>query len=130
MAQVTVRFGGYAAIWDRADRAGDVFRKGAFGERRLVPLLWQHRGAAVGEAAVSEDDRGLRVDGVIHDASAATLVQGGAVAGLSVGYRPLAVRQGARRELTRVALAEVSLVAVPMQPLARINQVFNGGSGE
>lgn len=127
---MSLRFEGYAAVWDRADWAGDVFRKGAFGERRLVPLLWQHRGGAVGEAQVREDDRGLRVDGVVHDAAAAGLVRARAVAGLSVGYRPLASRQGARRELMRVALAEVSLVAVPMQPLARIDRIFNEGSGE
>jgi len=127
---MSLRFEGHAAVWDRADRAGDVFRKGAFGRPRLVPLLWQHRGAAVGEVAVREDERGLRVEGVIHDERAAGLVRRGAVAGLSVGYRPLASRQGGLRELTRVALAEVSLVAVPMQPLARINQFFNEGSGE
>jgi hypothetical protein len=32
----------------------------------------------------------------------------------------LHVRQGARRELLDVALVEVSLVAVPMQALARL----------
>lgn len=127
---MSLRFGGYAAVWDRADRAGDVFRRGAFGGARLVPLLWQHRGGAVGEARVAEDERGLRVDGVVHDAGAAGLVRTQAVAGLSVGYRPIAARQGARRELTRVTLAEVSLVAVPMQALARIDRIFNEGSGE
>jgi hypothetical protein len=127
---MSLRFEGYAAVWDRADRAGDVFRAGAFGPRRLVPLLWQHRGAAVGEAAVSEDARGLKVEAVVLDPRAAGAVRAGAVAGLSVGYRPLEARQGARRELRRVALAEVSLVAVPMQPLARIETIFNEGNGE
>jgi phage head maturation protease len=46
------------------------------------------------------------------------------VAGLSVGYRALSVRQGVRRELLQVALVEVSLVAVPMQALARV-EVFD-----
>ncbi|WP_294216148.1 HK97 family phage prohead protease [uncultured Sphingomonas sp.] len=119
-----MRFAGYAAVFDRVDRAGDVVRSGAFAGAGPVPLLWQHRGRAVGGIdRLAEDARGLLVEGVIDDAEAARLVTARAVDGLSVGYRPLVVRQGARRELLRVALAEVSLVAVPMQPLARITQV-------
>ncbi len=117
-------FAGYAAVFDRVDRAGDVMRAGAFAGADAVPLLRDHRGAPVGRIdAIEEDARGLRVTGTIDDAAVARLVRCGALAGLSVGYRPLAVRQGARRELLRVALAEVSLVAVPMQPLARIDRL-------
>jgi len=122
-----LRFRGYAAVWDRADRAGDVFRRGAFGARRLVPLLWQHRGGAVGEAVVAEDARGLLVEGSVEAPEAVRAVRAGGVGGLSVGFRALDARQGARRALIRVALAEVSLVAVPMQPLARIETIFNQG---
>jgi HK97 family phage prohead protease len=119
-----VKFAGYAAVFDRVDRAGDVMRAGAFVGAGPVPLLWQHRGAPVGRIDVlTEDARGLLVEGVVDDAEVARLVTARAVDGLSVGYRPLVARQGARRELLRVALAEVSLVAVPMQPLARITQV-------
>ena len=127
MAGVTVpvRFAGYAALFDRADRAGDVIRAGAFAEAGTVPLLWQHQGLAVGRIVdIGEDARGLRIAGVVEDEALGALVRAGAVAGLSVGYRPVAVRQGARRELLEVALAEVSLVAVPMQALARIDAVF------
>lgn len=120
-----IRFEGYAAVWDRVDRAGDVMRRGAFADAAPVPLLWQHRGAAVGTiAAIGEDAWGLRVEGVVSDPELAALVRGGAVAGLSVGYRALDARQGARREVIHAALAEVSLVAVPMQPLARVERVF------
>lgn len=121
---MSVRFAGYAAVFDRVDRAGDVFRKGAFAGAGSVPLLWQHRGAAVGRIErVAEDARGLRVEGEVDEAHVAGLVQAGALRGLSVGYRPVAVRHGARRELRAVALVEVSLVAVPMQPFARIDVV-------
>ena len=126
MAGVTapVRFAGYAALIDRADRAGDVMRAGAFADTGAVPLLWQHRGRPVGRiVAIGEDARGLRVAGEVDDPRVAALVRQGAIDGLSVGYRPLRVAQGARRELLRVALAEVSLVAVPMQPGARIDRV-------
>jgi hypothetical protein len=124
VAQV-IRFEGYAAVFDRVDRAGDVIRAGAFGVPPAVPLLWGHRGGAVGTIeAIGEDARGLRVVGVVEDGEAARLVRAGALAGLSVGYRPLVVRQGARRELLTLDLIEVSLVAVPMQALARIARIF------
>ncbi|WP_230631489.1 HK97 family phage prohead protease [Sphingomonas sp. Leaf37] len=119
-----MRFGGYAAIFDRVDRAGDVIRAGAFAGAGPVPLLWQHGGRAVGRiVTLGEDARGLRVEGEVDDPDVAALVARRALDGLSVGYRAVEVRQGARRELVRVTLAEVSLVAVPMQPLARIDRV-------
>lgn len=118
-----MRFEGYAAVFGAVDRAGDVFRAGAFGGAQEVPLLVQHRGAAVGTISVAEDARGLRVSGEIADAGVASLVRTGALTGLSVGYRPEAVRQGVHRELSRVALVEVSLVAQPMQRLARVEVV-------
>jgi len=37
-----IRFAGYAALFDRVDRAGDVIRRGAFARAGPVPLLWQH----------------------------------------------------------------------------------------
>ncbi|MEA1085338.1 HK97 family phage prohead protease [Sphingomonas sp. CD22] len=126
MAGVTapVRFAGYAALFDRADRAGDVMRPGAFADAGAVPLLWQHRGRPVGRiVGIGEDARGLRIAGEVDDPRVAALVRGHAIDGLSVGYRPLSVAQGARRELLRVALVEVSLVAVPMQPGARIDRI-------
>ncbi|KQM53366.1 peptidase U35 [Sphingomonas sp. Leaf208] len=117
-------FAGYAAVFDVVDRAGDVMRRGAFSGAGLVPLLWQHRGVAVGSlSVVAEDARGLRVEGVVADLELAGLVRSGAVAGLSVGYRALRVRQGVRRELLAVDLVEVSLVAVPMQALARVEVI-------
>lgn len=112
-----VRFEGYAAVWDRVDRAGDVVRRGAFREAGRVPVLLNHSGSAVGEiTAVEEDARGLRVEGAVE----APVAVG---AGLSVGYRVRAARQGVWRELLRCDLLEVSLVGVPMQPLARVDRV-------
>jgi uncharacterized protein len=121
---VSVRFEGYAAVFDRADRGGDVVRRGAFGAVGAVPLLWQHRGEPVGAIdAIEEDATGLRVAGRVTAPALARLVAAGAVAGLSIGYRALDTRQGVRRELRRVALIEVSLVARPMQPCARVTMV-------
>ncbi len=119
-----IRLSGLAAVYDRVDRAGDVIRPGAFGRAMRVPLLRQHRGAPVGEIlSIGEEAGGLRVEARVDEAEAARLVACGALPGLSVGYRARVVRQGARREIVRADLVEVSLVAVPMQPAARVERV-------
>ena len=123
---MSLRFAGYAAVFDRVDRGGDVIRAGAFDVSGSVPLLWHHRGAPVGVVErVVPDARGLRVIGRIDDAALAGMVRGGGVSGLSIGYRVRAgVRTGgAVRELTALDLIEVSLVAQPMQPLARVHAI-------
>ena len=128
---MTVRFAGYASVFDRVDRGGDVVRSGAFAatlkEGRAVPLLWQHRpGAVVGAIeTLAEDARGLRVVARVTHPAAAKLVAQGALTGLSFGYRVRTARGRDPRELTALDLAEVSLVAAPMQPAARIVAVEN-----
>ncbi|MGN6690290.1 MAG: HK97 family phage prohead protease, partial [Sphingopyxis sp.] len=88
---MSVRFAGYASVFDRVDRGGDVVRAGAFAAslraRRAVPLLWQHRpGAVVGTIeALAEDARGLRVVARVTHPAAAKLVARGALTGLSFG---------------------------------------------
>ncbi len=121
-----LRFAGYASVFDRVDRGGDVVRAGAFAaslrERRAVPLLWQHRpGAVVGTIeTLAEDARGLRVVARVTHPTAAALVARGALTGLSFGYRVTASRRNGPRELLALDLAEVSLVAMPMQRAARV----------
>ncbi|WP_366514821.1 HK97 family phage prohead protease [Sphingomonas sp.] len=125
-----MRFAGYAAVFDRPDKAGDIVRKGAF-QRALerageVPLLWQHKpGAVIGRIEhLSEDKRGLRVIAVVGDARAAGLLGSGKVDGLSFGYRVRdATSVGGQRELTELDLVEVSVVANPMHPKARVHAV-------
>lgn len=119
---MTVRFAGYAAVFDAVDRGGDVVRRGAFAGARAVPLLWQHAGAPVGEIEViGEDKRGLRVIGRVAEGALAERLRAGAVTGLSFGYRVKEARRGSVREITSLDLVEVSLVASPMQPLARVH---------
>ena len=131
-----MRFAGYAALFDRVDRGGDVVRPGAFaravaaGPDRL-PLLWQHAPATpIGRVErIAEDARGLRVIGRIATGSAAgreaaALLREGAVGGLSFGYRVRTADHGGRhRQLTDLDLVEVSLVTLPMQPAARVHAV-------
>ena len=116
---MSVRFAGYAALFDRVDRGGDVIRKGAFsGARAPVPVFWQHDARRrVGTVEMlREDARGLRVIGCVD----APVAPG---TGLSFGYRVTGARYGTNRELTDLELVEVSLVTRPMQPLARVHAV-------
>lgn len=136
-----LRFAGYAALFGVRDRGGDVIRPGAFagvasaGEGgQAIPLLWQHDPARrIGTVeTLAEDARGLRVVARIEGAGAtarevAAMLRDGAVDGLSFGYRVKAARAGtpwrggaATRVLEALDLVEVSLVAQPMQPGARV----------
>jgi len=130
-----MRFAGYAAIFNRPDSGGDVVRKGAFAEslRRngAVPLLWQHQGQPIGTIEhLSEDERGLRVIARLGEGAARVgeLLKGGRLKGLSFGYRVREAKQAdGLRELHSLDLVEVSLVARPMQKLAQVHAVENGG---
>lgn len=113
------RFAGYAALFDRVDRGGDVIRRGAFaGATAPVPVFWQHDARRqVGTVeSLCEDVRGLRVIGRVE----APVTPG---TGLSFGYRVNGAKYGTKRELTDLELVEVSLVTRPMQPLARVHAV-------
>jgi HK97 family phage prohead protease len=127
-----MRFAGYAAIFDRPDRGGDVVRSGAFARSvgrgpGTVPLLWQHAPARpIGRIEyLQEDKRGLRVIGRLSQGAAgreaAALLKEGAVRGLSFGYRVREASGEGPRELTDLELVEVSLVTFPMQPKARVH---------
>ena len=131
-----MRFAGYAAIFHRPDRGGDVVRAGAF-ERSLarngaVPLLWQHRRSArIGRIEyLREDRRGLRIIARLSADSAgreaARLLKAGKATGLSFGYRVRKSNGSAPRALEEVELIEVSLVTAPMQPKARVHAVEAG----
>nr|WP_314446460.1 HK97 family phage prohead protease [uncultured Sphingomonas sp.] len=129
-----LRFAGYASVFDRIDRGGDIVRAGAFRQslRRNgnVPLLWQHQpGHQVGRIEhLAEDARGLQVIGRLNDDEFGRLLarelQQGRLSGLSFGYRVRDAEQGpATREIRDLELLEVSLVRRPMQPLACIHKV-------
>ena len=126
---MSVRFAGYAAVFNRVDSGGDIVRPGAFAEalKRVaeVPLLWQHKaGRVLGRIEhLSEDKRGLRVIARVEEAKAGALLASGRLDGLSFGYRVREARSGAHRELVDLDLVEVSLVAQPMQRLARVHAV-------
>ncbi|HWK40587.1 MAG TPA: HK97 family phage prohead protease [Croceibacterium sp.] len=127
------RFAGYAALFDVADAAQDVIRRGAFARTlakrgEALPLLWQHRaGARIGTVeSIAEDARGLRVIARIERPAsrAAMLLRDRGVSGLSFGYRAQRYRMTpAGRVLEDIDLFEISLVTHPLQHGARVHMI-------
>jgi HK97 family phage prohead protease len=128
---------GYASVFGKKDRGGDVVQKGAYAAslKRLaaaggrVKMLWQHDpGQPIGVwDEVREDATGLWVKGriltdVAKGREVAALLAAGAIDGLSIGYRTVrAERDGkGQRLLAELELWEVSLVTFPMLPEARV----------
>jgi len=128
---VSLRFAGYAALFDRRDAGHDTIRPGAFArtlaERAApLPLYWQHRGdMRIGWVeTAAEDARGLRIIAVLDNphGGAAAALRRRAVSGLSFGYRARRFRpDDGGRELLDIDLLEVSLVTHPMQHGARVH---------
>ena len=123
---------GYASRFGERDLAGDIVRPGAFAASLLArpaprPMLHAHEtGTPVGVwDRLVEDATGLWVEGRMllssETATLARLVRAGSVSGLSIGYRTLRSRQTfGGRELLELDLWEVSVVAFPMLPTARL----------
>jgi uncharacterized protein len=129
-------FAGYASLFGVPDAAGDVVMAGAFAAslaRRGVAgvrMLFHHDATRpIGTwLELREDARGLYVRGrltpdVQQAEELASLLQNGAIDGLSIGFRAvLATRDRATRQrrLIRVDLWEISLVTFPMLEGARV----------
>ncbi len=130
---MSLKFAGYAALFDKRDAGRDAIRPGAFtrtlAERKApLPLFWQHRpDQRIGWIdEVAEDERGLKVIASIDNpgGGAAAALKRGAVTGLSFGYRAREFSRSAEgRDLTEIELFEISLVSHPMQHGARVHLV-------
>lgn len=138
---------GYASRFGLPDQGGDIVAKGAFGASlaRLaakgdkVRMLWQHdptKPIGVWDE-IREDETGLWVKGrllseVALAREAATLIDAGAIDGLSIGYRTVRAEkdQKGRRVLTEVELWEVSLVTFPMLPEAKLGRKDTDDTGD
>ena len=129
----TLLIEGHASVFDLADLAGDVVRRGAFAaslrHRTNVPMLFQHEASEpVGVwRELREDHRGLYVRGELlaegpRGRTALSLVRSGAIDGLSIGFRTkrFSGRTPHGRELIELDLWEVSIVTFPMLPQARL----------
>lgn len=127
---------GYASVFNVVDRQRDAVLKGAFLESLKKPLsdiklLWQHQWQEpIGVIEqLFEDANGLYMQArlqldVARAREALSLVQSGAVNGLSIGYQPISHQVDADtgvRKLKQVDLFEISLVTLPANPQARIS---------
>lgn len=121
---------GTAWPFGTADRVGDVIEKGAFTTApAALPMLFAHDQAQVIGVwdEIAETPEGLTVKGrlLIDDVERArevrAMIRAGAVSGLSIGFvTKHAQRHAKGRTITALDLHEVSVVAVPAHPQARI----------
>lgn len=130
---------GYASLFGAIDQARDMVMPGAFQQTlkqrgiRKVPMLFQHDPAEpVGIwLDLQEDFRGLYARGrlipdVARGRELLALLRGGAIDGLSIGYRTVRGRIDPRtrvRALHQVDLWEISIVTFPLLDGARVSAV-------
>lgn len=133
-------FKGYAITWDNVDRAGEVAVKGCFAqslkENPRVKMQWQHDiSELIGSyTELREDDKGLYCVGRINLATARgkeayALLKAGDIDSLSIGYSVFEDEYDYEknvRYLKRLELYEISLVSVPCNPQAQVNEVKSG----
>ncbi|RXV64867.1 phage major capsid protein [Roseovarius sp. A46] len=120
---------GVAWPYATPDRTGDVITKGALNTPETLPMLFGHdQGQVVGVwDQIAETDDGLTVKGrlLIDDVARArevrAMVTSKAVTGLSIGFiTKAATPQRRGRQITKADVLEISVVAVPAHPGARI----------
>lgn len=132
-------FEGHGSIFGNIDLGGDVVVKGAFArsldqhrESGSMPaMFWMHQPDKVPGKwlDISEDDDGLPVKGVLAPTPLGdevhTLLQFKAVTGLSIGYRTIKhdYHRDGHRLIKEAELWEVSVVSLPMNPLAQVVHV-------
>ncbi|WP_299837502.1 HK97 family phage prohead protease [uncultured Jannaschia sp.] len=143
------RIEGYASTFGgKPDRHSDVVLPGAFSkslQQKTAPggdmpvMLWAHmQERPIGRwTAMQEDSKGLHVEGVLNLSTdggreAYEHVKAGDAGGLSIGF---VVPEGGREyggegvfHLKEVELLEISVVAIPANPSARISGVKALGS--
>jgi HK97 family phage prohead protease len=135
------RFVGFASVFDVVDHGGDIVRRGAFAKSLAeharngtpVVMLRSHNAdEPIGTwEKITEGRKGLEVVGklalgVVKARETHELLKAGAMTGLSIGYRVAQASRDQRtgaRVLEEIELHEISLVALPMNPKARVVQV-------
>ena len=132
-------FSGHGSIAKNIDLGGDIVMPGAF-ERSLAQhkkkndlpsMFWMHDpGKVPGKwTDMYEDDKGLAVKGVLAPTPLGdeihTLLKMEAVRGLSIGYQTVDqdYDSDGNRLIKEADLWEVSVVSLPMNPLAQVVHV-------
>ncbi len=132
-------FSGYASLFGKVDLGKDQVQAGAFRQALLkrpaadIRMLFQHDPAEpIGTwIEVCEDHKGLFVRGrIVQESRKAkevlALMRGGAVDGLSIGFRTKRSRTDRKtgiRTILEADLWEISVVTFPMLPQARVTQI-------
>jgi uncharacterized protein len=132
-------FEGYGSTYLNVDLVGDRVMPGAFTKSLQdaggqIPLLWSHDAAQpIGVARLADSSKGLHVSGklvlgVARALEIYELLRAKAIKGLSFGYDCIKSRMASdgARELLEVKLYEVSLCAVPANPMAQVTAVKSG----
>lgn len=131
-------FSGYASLFGRVDLGKDLVERGAFARSLRkrgadgIRMLFQHDPKEpIGVwTDIREDARGLFVRGrlskdVARAREVLSLMRGGALDGLSIGFRTVRANKDASgvRHIHEADLWEISVVTFPMLPEARIQTV-------
>jgi HK97 family phage prohead protease len=135
-------FSGYGSVFGNTDLGGDIVMRGAFKrslaekkrDGQLPGLFWMHDPSRVlGKwLDMEEDKHGLMVKGVLAPTPLGdeihTLLKMEAVRGLSIGYvtKDQDFDDDGNRLIKEVDLWEVSVVSLPMNPLAQVAHVKSG----
>lgn len=132
-------FDGHGSIFKNVDLGGDIVLPGAFKRSlkdhrdagSLPQMFWMHDPSRVPGKWLDmhEDKHGLVVKGVLADTDLGneihTLLKMDAVRGLSIGYvtRDQDFDKDGNRLIKEADLWEVSVVSLPMNPLAQVAHV-------
>lgn len=128
---------GYGSVFGNVDAYGDKIAPGAFlgslsehsAKGTSPAMLWQHNPDwPIGKwTEIGEDERGLKVTGILADTAQArdvgALVRMGAITGASIGFVTRKSEMDERtglRTLKEIDLWEVSLVTFPANEAARV----------
>jgi uncharacterized protein len=134
-AEGTLKFSGYASVFNGLDSYGDSIMPGAYkatitDRDRPIQLRWNHSGPVIGKfTEIYEDEKGLFVSGELtkgHSVAedTAALLRHGAISGLSIGYAVKDSEQnGVVRVLKDIELFEISVVETPADNNAHIESV-------
>ena len=132
-------FDGHGSVFKNIDLGGDIVVPGAFkkslsqhkANNDLPSMFWMHDPTKVPGKWIDmyEDDKGLAVKGVLAPTELGneihTLLKMEAVRGMSIGYmtKDYDYDSDGNRLIKEADLWEVSVVSLPMNPLARVVHV-------
>ena len=129
---------GYGAVFGNVDRTGDVIHKGAFtktikeNEGSVIMVANHDQNVPVGRVqSMEEDNYGLKFKGYLAKTDKAQeykqLMKDGVVDSFSIGYKVIRGEQNEHggRNIHELKLFEISPVAIPMNPDAKLLEVKN-----